>query len=398
MKVMLVFVLLAVPITASAQSAADRLLQAADENRNEAISTPELEMFFQKALPPALADLGLASTGPESITAVVMRVMNIFGARTKQRDGMVPKTLIPMLLPVKLYERLDLTVSDLVVARRTPAQPAEGGVEKALALFDLRQSALDDQSFAKPAKVSYTSFDRADETRSGTTPLSQWKVHGALMFASPSDLPGTGADRLISLTPIAAYDVQLDGGIPANDAITHRIGVFGAAAGGKLITGHVFQMTADWQTDRRYDAAAIGYSWFYSPNAPHLALGTYVPIGSAFLIGWRPYVGGVSSRVHRPANVTALQTRPDYDNLFGKVTVDGRVKERLAFTPIITQWNQLDGEKKHYWNYDLNGRYILSMTGDKQERASLEASYGHGEDSPLFKHRGRFDLGIGIKF
>jgi len=41
---------------------------------------------------------------------------------------------------------------------------------------------------------------------------------------------------------------------------------------------------------------------------------------------------------------------------------------------------------------------VIAMTPDGQERVSLDAGYGRGEDSPLFRHRGRFDLGIGIKF
>jgi hypothetical protein len=398
MRLLLILSLITVPAVASAQPPCpDKLLDAADLNHDCSISKEELSSVLQRRLPSALADLGLAPILPESIEGITNRVLNILGPSATRGDTVTAED-VPKLRSVKLYDRLDLTVGDLVIARgpRTLMAPSAG--EKVLALFHARLSALDDQSFAKPARISYTSFDRTDQTRTGTTPLSQWRLHGALILAAPIDLAGRNLDKPLSLTPIAAYDVQIDGDNRATDAITHRFGTVGSLRGGKGISGHVFQITIDEQTDRKYEAAAWGYSWYYSPNARAVGIGRYKQLAPGFIVRWRPFFGGVFSKVHSAAGVTSLNSRPDYDNLFLKVAGDARIRERLIFAPTVVRWKQLEGSKDSHWNSDWSGRFVIAMTPDGQERVSLDAGYGRGEDSPLFRHRGRFDLGIGIKF
>jgi hypothetical protein len=370
--------------------AADQTLARMDRNRDGAIDRAELRAFLRVELGRRAAELGLSGGVPFEavVDKLTDQALNAANAGSPQSDDLVQRAEIPGLLTYSV-DVFNVTVAELLEIKSP--NPHEAWTDRFGHWFNVRQSALQEQSIAKPATLSYVSRDQNDQS-APTDPVSQWAVHGALILNSPKDF-GFAHGRW---TPLAAYDVQIDSDASAKDLITTRGGLLGSITTDSLkaLSSHYVWATFDYTTDRHHAAAMYGGTVQYSPTSFPAAIGRYR--GTRVRFRWRPYALLTFAHVSNPGELDALKDVPNYVNGELRATPEV-VLARLIFAPTFHVWHQFKQEHQTFGYVQWAGRVVLSES-DGQERASLAVEYDRGHQSPTFEQTGVLTVGIGVKF
>jgi hypothetical protein len=360
---------------------AAQLFKQLDTNADTVLDQSELTT----ALTPSLREVAnLQHLGDPGglVLRVVTRALNSI-----RRDDVRVEDM-DAFLAYRLDPPFPLSLRALLLQQDAPATPGGAG-PRWPRWVELRQSAIDESAIGKPATFSYASRDSGDESRP-TDPVSQWQVNAAVIFNSQRDV-AAGRWRL---TPLAAYEVQINSDKVTDDRIIHRVGVLGSLTPqSNWIDSHYLFATFDYTTDRRYDARIFGTTVEYSPTVSRWAIGASTP-GTNLRFRWRPYAGLVYGHVADAGALTELDD--DYTNLTLRVTPELRLFGRLTLAPLLEWAQQLEGEKQAHGYYEWAARVVV-LDSDRGE-ASLELSYNTGRQSPAFHQTGVFTAALAIKF
>lgn len=376
----------AAPARADTSPAGAALLVTLDTNRDRKLDQGELEQGLATAL-TSIAELrGVADGLPRRafITRTVSQALNMI------RADWVDADTIDSFLAFRLGPPLAVTLRDLLLPNETPKRSAKTGASF-WTWIQVRQSALDEQSIGKPAKLSYASRDLNDESQSNN-PRSQWNINAALIISAQQDKTLGN----LHLTPMAAYEVSVDSAKPQKDRITHRLGVLGSytTPGSDLLASHYLQVTFDFATERTYAARILGGTAEYSPTIFPLAIGRFTDPEQPVKFRWRPYVGLEVGHVANAGPLTALD--PNFTNLFFRVTPELVIVDRVKLSPTLSWWRQLIGGQGGFAYYEWSGRVVLSESEGK-ERASIDVSYNRGRQSPTFRQTGVLKISLAVK-
>jgi hypothetical protein len=196
------------------------------------------------------------------------------------------------------------------------------------------------------------------------------------------------------MTPIVAYEMQVNSDKKAADRIIHRGGFLGSVTPSSgAIDNHYFFATFDFTTDRGYDATVFGSTVEYSPTVEAWRIGAF-NTGPAVRFRWRPYIGLVYGHVASAGPLTDLDD--DYTNVTLRVTPELRLFNRVAFAPLLEWAQQLQGEKDAHVYCEWAGRLVIFESG--RGEASFELSYATGRQSPAFQKTGVFSAALAVKF
>jgi hypothetical protein len=370
------------PSFADTSPEAARLFKTLDTNSDGVLDEAELNA----ALAPSLRSVAELRHLPDP-DVLVRRVINAALNTIGRNDVRLGD--FDAFLSYRLDAPFALTLRALLLQQDSPASAPStdgGGWQR---WIHVRQSAIDLESYGKPATLSYASRDVADESQP-TDPISQWQVNAAVILNSQRDVNALGW----ALTPILAYEAHIDSDKEPADRIIHRAGVVGSLTPKSgVIESHYLFATFEYTTDRRYDAQVFGATLEYSPTITGLAIGSFTP-GPQVRFRWRPYVGLVYGHVANAGLLTGLDD--DYTNVTVRVTPELRLFKRVVLAPLLEWAQQLRGNKEFHGYYEWSGRVIL-IDSDEGE-ASIEVSYDVGRQSPAFEKTGVFGVAFAIKF
>jgi hypothetical protein len=361
---------------------AARLFRTLDTNADNVLDEGELTA----ALTPSLLRVAELQHLPDPdvlVRRVVNAALNAIG-----RDD-VRLVNFDAFLAYRLDPPFALSLRALLLQQDVAGSPQGGTGSSWWQWIQVRQSAIDEQSYGNPARLSYASRDIADES-SANNPVSQWKIDGAVILNSQRDVHALGW----ALTPIVAYEAHVDSDKEPADRIIHRAGVLGSLTPTSgAIESHYLFATFDYTTDRRYDAQVFGATVEYSPTIAGLAIDRFTP-GPEVRFRWRPYVGLQYGHVANAGALTGLDH--DYTDITLRVTPELRLFKRVVLGPLLEWAQQLRGDKAFHGYYEWSGRVIL-IESDQGE-ASVELSYDVGRQSPAFKKTGVFSVAFAVKF
>ena len=148
-----------------------------------------------------------------------------------------------------------------------------------------------------------------------------------------------------------------------------------------IFVGHLFDLTYDLETDGGYQRDVRGWTAWYSPVAPKLAIGQLHPAEGLVQFHWRPHIGIQAAEVKDDGDED-LAAQPEYADLFLRVTFQLRAFDRLIVTPQVTQFKQLRGLEEEHTLVEVGTEFAISQTADGDARVSLEFSATHGKSSP----------------
>jgi hypothetical protein len=378
-----------------------------DLNGDGIIVKAELKLFLERTLQARLAAVGFSAkpTSPEFIAYVREQTNSVFNNANVNdpldQDEILPNEVAAMN-STSLNDPLSGTIADLLPAT-PPTPPAKKSwTEHLESWVDIRQSFLDEQAVGKPAKASFTTQAKSDETVDEGDPRRVGSVQAAIVVAPAWEW--TPASRF-SMSPVVAYEAKIVSNKPADDLVVHRVGFQGVLRR-ELMTSpfssHIFDVTFDYRTDRGYDAKVYGATVQYSPTWRKIGIGQYVRRGAAIDFRWRPYVGVVWGDVKEPGVVEAYAEMDDFTYPFLRLGGELKLSERLLVTPEATFWR---GERTDSGGDTSRGdrigslsiRLILSKSDDG-ERASVELGLKQGRDLPNFEFEKSLEIALAFKF
>jgi len=396
---LLVVLTAAVPRSVAAQGLTPNetaAFERIDANKDNLLTREEISAFFAELLEDDAIAAGMTEPAdfPGYVAELTDRALNLALGDT------VPPNRFRLLLQLDLTP-IPKTLRDMIVAPTANPQPTRSRLDTLADWIDIRQSFLDQQSIGKPAKISVANRGGDDETVKPGDPRHIWSIQTAVIFNKIAD---KRAGRL-SVTPTAAYEVNVTSNTPAKDVIAHRLGVF-AILRRKIPTGpfptHLIQATVDFKTDRDYDARVWGATVQYTPFYRQIGIGRYVRHGATVDLRWQPDFGWVHANVDRPGVVTAYQQMSHFDNLYARVTGEIRLGSKWRITPQTTFWHasqtlRSGASASNTANArSLASRWILSQS--KKQETSFEIGFVGGRDAPDFRQQQVFTSAFGFKF
>ena len=379
------FVLCLMPVTLVAATPPEvaALFKRLDVNQNQRLDENELKAGLLPPLRLVLQLSGKDTPLDSLVQDVADRSLNLVGKNEIAVDDMDRLLSFQLDAPIALTLRAVLLPQQAVTRRERSAQVLGKWIQ-------VRQSALDEQSIGKPAKLSYASRDRADESVPGG-PRSQWNINAAVILNSQKDLP---IDKL-KLTPVVAYEAAMNSDKPGKDRLTTRVGMLGSYTPTKsIVDSHFLEVLADFTTDRGYDAKIAGVTAEYSPTIVALAIGAYTQ-GDWLKFRWRPYMGVEYGNVIKAGPLVGLDG--DFTNAFIRVEPELGLFDRVKLSPTLNWWRHFGDDAEWFSFQGWAGRVVLSESEGK-ERVSIQVSYNHGRESPGFDFTGVLETALAIKF
>lgn len=304
----------------------------------------------------------------------------------------------------------DLFPDSVKKGKKDEGKPEENFLVAAKRYLSIRQSALDSKEIAKPASLSVARLGSNDDRREAGQDKTTVDIDGAVIITpcgDGSDLPIDAAcfhwrngDQIgLAIRPFIAVDVDVDTKREANeDQITHRLGLDIDTANDidAFVTGHNFDFSIDFTTDRDYDKEIYGGTFQWSPNIPRLFIGEKVPLDEAenALFNWRPYLLAEYGEVSDAAGNTALDEDNDFLNASLRATFEFGYTEYFKLVPEFTLTQELMNDKDLHGLYGVSARFLPTGKDD----FSLQFSYTRGEKRPTFTDVDSVDFGLGLKF
>lgn len=281
-------------------------------------------------------------------------------------------------------------------------------------IVSIRGSFLNPKLIANPATITYSHFGDSDATQDKDADDHVFEVRGAISL-SPNVIDNPlklSRETSMNLWPVVVYEADISSDTNANrNSITHRIGfdsqIFQAICEPDCSEtwGHNFILTADFVTDKKYEAEQFGGTFQWSPNARHLGIGRKKAIskvifkkdkilGQRILGHWRPYLGITAAHVSDPGDNAILMKMSNYTNGFARVMGQLQIGDHIRITPEGTLTADLDNDVVVHFLFAISGRYSF----DKRDRISFNVSYERGERGPDFVARDIAKVSLGIKF
>lgn len=299
---------------------------------------------------------------------------------------------LPPLLKDLLPPNVAMPVSSAPPAKKSLLQRMDE-------VISLRQSFLDGVSMGKPATFTWTEFGSSDETLEQDRDRSKFEIRGALTYEpNPFQQHEFGKDPKkavkLSYNPVAVFEVDSSSeDKDKRNSLVHRVG-FQSVLYRKLRTGHNFDLTIDYTTDRDYRSDLLGFTVQYTPNAFDIGLGQWLPRRESFAhYIWRPFLGVVASHVQDPGDNADLLNKKDFTHGFARLTAAVLLGSRVKITPEFAWVKEFENEKEDHTAYSLTGQWLF----DQAERVSLTVSYEYGESLPTFKKKDVVKVGLGLK-
>lgn len=265
--------------------------------------------------------------------------------------------------------------------------------------ISVRQSFLDERGIGRPATFSWTSFGDSDETLEEDRDQSKFEIRGAVTLEPYSFPTAEIASFRFASNPVFVYEVDSSSeDKDKRNSIIHRVGLQSVLYR-TLRTGHNFDLTVDYTTDRDYRSELIGLTFQYTPNAFDIGLGQYLPrpslqaATSPVYFRWRPFLGLTAAEVRDPGDIESLQDRKDVSNGFFRVLGEVLIGSRVKITPEANLVWELENENEFHDAYGIAAQWLF----DPNERLSLVLSYDYGESAPTFKQRDVFKVALGLK-
>jgi hypothetical protein len=280
----------------------------------------------------------------------------------------------------------------------TPATPAISGGASLLSRLDqvisIRQSFIDSQQISKPATFTWTQFGDSDETLEAGRDRSKFEIRGAVTFDPTEPRRHEVGDTNFSWNPVVVFEVDSSSeDKDKRNSLIHRVGIQSVFYR-QLRTGHNFDLTIDYITDRDYRSDVLGGTLLYSPNAFDIGLGQWTPRRESFFhYNWRPFLGVTAAHVQDPGAITDLQSKKDITNAFVRVTAALMFGPRFKITPEANAVWELEDDNKDHLAYGIAAQWLF----DAQERLSLLVSYEYGESAPTFKKKDITKVALGLK-
>lgn len=325
--------------------------------------------------------------------------------RFKVQDNNEPNCELDRLLNARLDPPLPPFLKDLLPFRiEKPAPPPVPPAEKSFLQrldekISVRQSFLDERGIGRPATFSWTSFGESDETLEEDRDQSKFEIRGAVTLEPYSFPTAEIASFRFASNPVFVYEVDSSSeDKDKRNSIIHRVGLQSVLYR-TLRTGHNFDLTVDYTTDRDYRSELIGLTFQYTPNAFDIGLGQYLPrpslqaATSPVHFRWRPFIGLTAAEVRDPGDIESLQDRKDVSNGFFRVLGEVLIGLRVKITPEANLVWELENDNEFHDAYGIAAQWLF----DPNERLSLVLSYDYGESAPTFKKRDVFKVALGLK-
>jgi hypothetical protein len=392
--------------TALAQPVSARqrvVLNAVDRDGDDAISLAELEQFLRLAIRQLATRAGLdIAPGSARFDSYIrlQRDATMNHATADGNDTISPAEIAAME-STALAPPFSGTMKDLLPKDAPKPKPQPAWTDRLEDWLDIRNSFLDEQSIAKPAKFTLTRFADDDETVDSGQPRQAWSIDAS---ATLNGFVEWNPRTALYVQPIVGYEAHVNSSKPASDHVVHRVGFETHYVGDAASTfqSHRLRATFDFSTDRTYAAKVYGATVEYTPNAMSLGIGRYLRGGDTFDFRWRPYAGLVWANVSEPGAVDAYKKTPNFTHEFIRLAGELRLGERGLITPEHTIWHGArvdDAGVEHQWQTltSVDHRLILSMA-DGKERASIDFSWTIGRDSPGFEKAKKVELALAFKF